>query len=159
MNIYHQPESKCFVSKSSIPKYDQERNHLPYSYNSQSRKKLLHSTGLSTHLMKSIKTSAPPKMKGLIFHLETPWTTYVITSPVQTSAITSFLQKSHMEALISSSQSGETLSPLLLSTFQHATHPPETHERNYYINSTFKYSSNSAPHLLRLVCSHFVKPK
>lgn len=102
MNIYHQPESKCFVSKSSIPKYDQERNRLPYCYNSQNRKKLLHSTGLSTHLMKSIKTSAPSKMKGLIFHLETPWTTYVITSPVQTSAITSFLQKSHMEALISS---------------------------------------------------------
>lgn len=157
MNIYHQPESKCFVSKSSIPKYDQERNLLPYSYNSQNRKKLC-STGFSTHLMKSIKTSALPKMKGLIFHLGTPWTTYVITSPVQTSAITSFLQKSHMEALISSFP--EWRNTLLSIDFYIPAYYP--HPRDPWETITSTPLSNippAAPHLLRLVCSHFVKLK
>lgn len=75
--------------------------------------------------MKSVKTSALLKMKGLVFHLQISCATYGKTSPVQTSSITSFLQKSHMDALISSSQSGKIL-PLCLSILQHAAHTLET---------------------------------
>lgn len=66
------------------------------------QQKSIHNARLNSHHMKSIKTSALPKMKGLIFHLETSCVPYVITSPAQTSAVTSFLPKTHMDALISS---------------------------------------------------------
>lgn len=71
------------------------------------QQKSIHNAGLYSHRKKSSKTSALPKIKGLIFHLETSFIPYVIASPAQTSAITSFLQKNSYGALISSFQSGE----------------------------------------------------
>lgn len=79
--------------------------------------------------MKSIKASALLKMKGFIFHLETSCDTYGLTSPVQTSSITSFLQKSHMDALISSLQSGEILSSISFHTPACCPHTRDQQEK------------------------------
>ena len=118
----------------------------------------IHNAGLYSHHTKSIKTSALPKMKGLIFHLETSCIPYVITSPVQTSAITSFLQKNSQGCFNFLFPRVVKYPPLLLSLFQPAARASETHGLKDYISSHFQ-TAPLPPHFLRLVCLQVVKPE
>lgn len=118
--------------------------------------KLIHNARLNSHHMKNIKTSALPKMKGLIFHLETSCVPYVITSPAQTSAVTSLLPKTHMDALISSFPGWWNPPPLLLSLF--SAQASETHGSKGYISSRLR-TAPSPPRSLRRVGSQVVKPE
>lgn len=108
--------------------------------------------------MKSIKTSALPKMKGLIFHLETSRVPYVITSPGQTSAMTSFLRKNSQGCFNFLFSRVVKYPPLLLSLFQCAAQASETHGLQDYISSHFQ-TTPLPPHFLRLVCLQIVKPE
>lgn len=122
------------------------------------QQKSIHNAGPNSHHMKSIKTSALPKMKRLIFHLETSRVPYVITSPGQISAITSFLQKNSHGCFNFLFPKVVKYPPLLLSLSQHAAQASGTHGLQDYISSHFQ-TAPLPPHFLRLVCLQIVKPE